>query len=128
MKALPFWKKRPATAGRSAKPSGKECQCDDSACISSTVDARGRNKSSVDDFIERRDSDKVSDMKELLRLAEEDAGSAKVAARPRERCLRPAVGELGARAVCTASGTTSSASSCSSFILLAGQTNCIIAY
>jgi len=111
MKALPFWKKRPPTAGRRARPSGKECQCDDAACISSTFDARGKNKSSVDDLIERRESDKVSDIKELFRLAKRDSGSAKVAARPEPRCLIPAVGELVARDVCTASGTTSSASS-----------------
>lgn len=67
--ALPFWKKIPATAGNKARPKGAECQCDSSFVrfTSFLLAARGKSMSSVDDRIEFRASDTVSDKVELRR-------------------------------------------------------------
>jgi hypothetical protein len=89
--ALPFWKKSPPTAGKSAKPSGMECQCEGSCWVwSGEPDLyRGRSKSSVEERSDFRVSESPSEKTELLlRFDGIEAGiepSAKVAAlwRPR---------------------------------------------
>lgn len=90
--APPFWKNTPAMAGSKASPNGADCQCDSSCkSTSSPFDARGRNRSSVEDRIELRASDTESDNAELRRKLEkfEDSSAANVAARATALCLSP---------------------------------------
>lgn len=56
MKALPLVKSRPPTAGRSAKASGEECQCEDSSSTGRRVSipSPGRTYSPADDCIDWR--------------------------------------------------------------------------
>lgn len=69
--ALPSLKKRPATAGNSAKPRGKDCQGDSSGVATRSLRAgtRGKKRSSVEERRERRASETVSDKMELRRCA-----------------------------------------------------------
>lgn len=65
---LPSWKKMPAIAGSRARPSGAECQCDSSVeSVPWPFSTRGRNKSSVDERIELRASESVSERVEFCR-------------------------------------------------------------
>ena len=94
MIALPFLKKRPPTAGRSARTRGKDCQCELSSWSwkSSSSFARGRRMSSVDERNDFRVSEKVSERNELLRRFGIGLPSAKVDALLKGRCRRP-IGE-----------------------------------
>lgn len=96
--ALPLWKNTPATAGTSASASGADCQCDSDSSSRNPVSApcatRGRNRSSVDERMELRASDTVSDRVELRR----DRSASGVAAGRRRKLIfehgpRSAVGE-----------------------------------
>ena len=75
--------------------------------------ARGSKRSSVDFFRDLRDSDNDSETKELPLRGKRGVESAKVEARPSDRCLSAPFGELVMRPVCVASGKVSRASSCS---------------
>jgi hypothetical protein len=87
--ALPFWKKRPPTAGNSAKPRGMECQCEGSWwLVSGEPDLyRGRSRSSVDERRDLRVSERPSEKIELLLRFNDVAPSVNVAVllRPRWR-------------------------------------------
>ena len=85
--ALPLWKKSPPTAGRSAKPSGMECQCEGSwwSASDEPVLYRGRSKSSVVERMDLRVSERPSEKTELLRRLAGIEPSAKVAALLRPR-------------------------------------------
>ena len=84
--ALPFLKSKPPRAGNNARPSGAECQCEDSLLVSSPAFCTlGRSKSSVD---ERMDCLASSTDSERFELRLGLCGSAKVDARPSGRWWR----------------------------------------
>ncbi len=77
-------------AGRRARPSGADCQCDSSSGESSSwyLAARGKKRSSVDERMVFRASDTESDKVELRRWGWGPGASAMVAARVRPRWRR----------------------------------------
>lgn len=83
--ALPFGNSRPPTAGSNANASGTDCQWDSLLLLSRDLEfasTRGRNRSSVDDLMELRASETVSEKVELRRnLATPGEGSARFRAR-----------------------------------------------
>jgi hypothetical protein len=91
MKALPFLKNNPPTAGSSARPKGSDCQCEPSSWSwkPSSSFARGSNISSVDERRDFRVSEKVSERNELRRRLSAGFPSANVDARPSGLCLKP---------------------------------------
>jgi hypothetical protein len=84
---LPFWKKRPPTAGSSAKPRGIECQCEGSCWLVSGEPGlyRGRSRSSVDERKDLRVSERPSEKTELLLRFNDVPPSANVVALLRPR-------------------------------------------
>lgn len=74
--ALPFWNSKPPTAGNKASASGTDCQCDSLSLSRDLILGltRGRNRSSVEDFMELRASETVSEKVELRRNLPGPAG------------------------------------------------------
>lgn len=86
MKALPSWKNIPATAGRSARPSGKECQWDGSSWMFGPPPTLGSSRSSVESRRDLLASDRFSEKIELRLLFDGMGTLAGVVVRFRGRC------------------------------------------